>query len=61
VPFFVVLLGFGADAISRWHRTTIRNLLLRHEIASVAPNGTLPASGDVQRGAVIFRTGFKES
>jgi hypothetical protein len=32
-----------------------------NEIASVVPNGTLPASGNVQRGAVIFRTGFKES
>src|SRR5882672_724236 len=27
-----------------------------NEIANVAPNGTFPASGDFQRGAVIFRT-----
>jgi len=56
VPFFIALRCFGAGAIFAAAPTATRNPLSRQRDRERCAHGTFPASGDFQRGAVIFRT-----
>jgi len=59
VPFFIALRCLGRSI--RCRPTATRNPCRVNEIASVAPNGTFPASGDFQRGAVFsYRSSRKQ-